>query len=67
MTDTAIVLGVFWGLFVWLIGSFFVAWVAGQKNRFAPGWFLNGLLFSPLLAMIALAAVPALEGDEADG
>jgi hypothetical protein len=52
------------GLLVWVIGSIFVGWVARQKNRSGFGWFINGLIFSPLLAMIALAAVPALESRE---
>jgi hypothetical protein len=46
---------------VWVIGSIFVGWVARQKYRSGFGWFINGLIFSPLLAMIALAAVPARE------
>ena len=54
------------GLLVWVIGSIFVGWVARQKNRSGFGWFINGLIFSPLLAMIALAAVPAREPRKAD-
>jgi thiol:disulfide interchange protein len=37
----------------------FCAYIAGQKNRDPGGWFAVGFFFS-LLALIAIAAVPAI-------
>lgn len=50
--------------FIWyvLIGSPFfilVGCVARSKGRSFIGWFLLSVFFSPLLALIALVAVPA--------
>jgi hypothetical protein len=36
-----------------------VPFVASEKDRSAVGWALLALLFSPLLALVALAAVPS--------
>lgn len=39
---------------------FLVPFVARAKGRSGVAWMLTALLFSPLLALIALAAIPAL-------
>ena len=36
-----------------------VPWVAGQKGRNTIAWAVVSLLVSPLLALIALAAIPS--------
>lgn len=43
-----------------VIIGWFCSYVAGQKNRDKGSWFLLGFLFS-FLALIALAAIPAIE------
>jgi hypothetical protein len=47
-------------LLVWVLGAILCAIVAGAKHRSAVGWGLASALFSPLLTMLALVAVPAL-------
>lgn len=44
--------------FYFITAVAFVPWVAQQKGRSGFGWLLIALCFSPLLALIALAAVP---------
>lgn len=49
-----------WLVAAWIVGTLVVAYVASQKGR--SGWlwaFLSLLLISPLLALLALAALPA--------
>jgi hypothetical protein len=58
MADPIMVLGMFLFAWLWLSGCGLTAWVAAQKNRGAFSWFLAALLISPVLSMIALAAVP---------
>jgi hypothetical protein len=41
-----------------------VPYVARVKQRTGIGWMLTSLLFSPLLALVALAALPAREAPE---
>lgn len=41
-----------------------VLFVATEKNRSGFGWAILALLFSPLLVLIALAALPVERGDE---
>lgn len=43
---------------------FLVPYVASQKGRSSFGWALTALLLTPLLALLALAAVPDLEEDD---
>ncbi len=60
-----------WPLFgLWVVGSLVVGYVAGQKDR-NPLWGtpLSLLFITPLLALIALAALPnrgIREDDEVD-
>jgi hypothetical protein len=42
---------------------FLVPYVAAQKGRSGFGWALIALFLTPLLALLALAAVPELEED----
>lgn len=48
-----------WSVVLYIItaGSL-VPWVAQQKGRSGIGWLLIALLWTPLFALIALAAVP---------
>lgn len=46
---------------VWILASFLCAFVAGQKGRSAAGWWFLSMLFSPLLVLLALCAVPSIE------
>jgi len=43
---------------------FLVPYVASQKGRSSLGWALIALFLTPLLALLALAAVPELEEDD---
>ncbi len=44
---------------LWTTCAGFAAFIAKSKRRDAVGWFLLGLMFG-ILALIAIAAVPAL-------
>jgi hypothetical protein len=46
-------------LYAFVLG-FLCSWVAKQKNRNSSNWFFLGVILG-VLALIALAAVPALE------
>lgn len=48
----------------WLLGSMFTGWVAGAKGRSSFWWSVAALIFSPLLALIGLAALPRLQEEE---
>jgi len=61
MTDAManpMMLGVLWGLGVWIGGAILTGWVAVQNNRSGALWFVVALVLSPLLALLALAAIP---------
>ena len=47
-------LGVVW----WLAACALAGWCARQKARSVIGWFVLALVFTPLMALVALAAVP---------
>lgn len=55
------VLGTVWGVVLWIGGAFLAAWVASEKNRDAVGWWALSFVLSPLLALVALAALPAAQ------
>ncbi len=55
-----LVLGLVVAGWLWLSGAVLAGWVAAQKHRSEWGWFFIGLLFSPVLSLLALAAVPPL-------
>lgn len=46
---------------LWLIVAAFCGAIASSKNRSFLGWFILGFFFS-LLALIAVAVMPALPG-----
>lgn len=50
-----------WLVGVWVAGAFVTAWVASEKDRSPAAWFLIAFLLSPLLALVALGAVPRRE------
>lgn len=43
---------------LWILVSVLVGFVASAKGRSAVGWFFISLMFSPLIALLALCAVP---------
>jgi len=47
---------------VWLAFSIFVGIRAHARGRFGFGWFLLSMIFSPLLAALALLLLPAKNG-----
>jgi hypothetical protein len=48
------------GLLLYLItAGGLIPWVASEKGRSSFGWMLMGVFFTPLFALLALAAVPA--------
>ena len=58
MVDAVVVISTLGAAWLWLGGSMLVSFVALEKNRNAFGWFFVGLILSPLLSLIALAAMP---------
>lgn len=52
-----------WLLIAWVVGTLVVGYVAVQKGRSGWLWTLLSLvLISPLLALLALAALPSHRG-----
>jgi hypothetical protein len=45
-------------LLLWIVGTMLAGYVASQKGRSVVVWALVALLFSPLLGLIAVAALP---------
>ena len=58
----AIMAAVLWGAGIWIGGAIMASWVAVQKRRSGAAWLVNALLFSAVVALLALASVP--DGDE---
>jgi hypothetical protein len=58
MTPDAHVLLLISSLIYLMASAGLVPFVAREKDRSGFGWMLSALLFSPLLALIALAALP---------
>jgi len=53
------------GVLGYLLASmWFVPFVALEKGRSGFGWMFFSLIFSPLLALIALAGLPVIERDD---
>src|SRR5262245_18799946 len=44
---------------IWVGGASVAAWVAWEKGREPVSWFVIAFFLSPLLALVALNAVPA--------
>ena len=45
----------------WLTLSFLAGWIAEQKGRSGPGFFLLALVFSPLIGLIAASAARRID------
>jgi len=45
-------------IFLWVILSIIVGFVATQKNRSFPGFFFLSLIFSPILSLLVLIVLP---------
>jgi hypothetical protein len=48
-----------WAFGIWVGGASVAGWVAWEKGRDPAAWFVMGFFLSPLVALIALSAVPA--------
>jgi hypothetical protein len=48
----------------WVLASAMIAYVAIEKGRSGPAWFLVALVLSPLFAVLCLAALPSVIDDE---
>jgi hypothetical protein len=44
---------------IWVGGASVAAWVAWEKGRDPASWFVVAFFLSPLVALLALGAVPA--------
>jgi hypothetical protein len=49
-----------WGFGIWIGGASVAAWVAWEKGREPVAWFVLAFFLSPLVALVALSAVPVL-------
>ncbi len=47
------------GFAAWVGGAAMTAWVAWEKGREPVAWFVLAFFLSPLMALVALSAVPA--------
>jgi hypothetical protein len=47
------------GFALWIGGASVAAWVGGEKGRDPIAWFVVAFFLSPLVALVALGAVPA--------
>ena len=47
------------GFAAWVGGASVAAWVAWEKGREPVAWFVVAFFLSPLVALVALSAVPA--------
>lgn len=47
------------GFAAWVGGASVTAWVAWEKGREPVAWFVLAFFLSPLVALVALSAVPA--------
>jgi hypothetical protein len=59
MREADIIVWLVIGFVLWLIGAALTAHVANIKGRSGVAWFFLTLVVSPLLALIALAVLPA--------
>jgi hypothetical protein len=48
------------GFGAWVGGSSVTAWVAWEKGREPVAWFVLAFFLSPLVALVALSAVPSM-------
>lgn len=47
-----------WAFGIWVGGASVAAWVAWERGREPVAWFVLAFFLSPLVALIALSAVP---------
>jgi hypothetical protein len=47
------------GFALWIGGASVAAWVGGEKGRDPIAWFVVAFFLSPLVALVALGAVPS--------
>jgi hypothetical protein len=52
--------GVVWGVCLWIGGAFLTAWAASERGRDPLGWFVLAFVFSPVVALLTLNALPEL-------
>jgi hypothetical protein len=68
VADALLFLGtvlVVWTVVVWIGGACMAGWVAAEKGRDPAAWVILAFVLSPPLALVALAAAPAVvEPDE---
>jgi len=57
----AIAVAVAWGVAAWIGGAILAGWVASQAGREPAIWLALALVLSPVIALIALAGLPAAE------
>lgn len=48
------------GFAAWVGGASVAAWVAWEKGREPVAWFVLAFFLSPLVALVALSAVPSM-------
>ena len=51
---------VVWAVVLWIGGAFLAAWAASERGRDPLGWFVLAFVFSPVVALLALNALPEL-------
>jgi hypothetical protein len=49
---------VIWGVCLWVGGAFLTAWAASERGRDPLGWFVLAFVFSPVVALLTLNALP---------
>ena len=54
-----------WGTAAWITGAILAAWVATQLGRDPVAWIALALFLSPVVALLALAGLPAVPAAEA--
>jgi hypothetical protein len=65
-TVLVIIALVAWGIAAWIAGAILAAWVATQVGRDPVAWVALALFLSPVVALLALAGLPALPAAEAE-
>jgi len=48
-----------WAFGIWVGGASVAAWVAWEKGREPVAWFVLAFFLSPIVALVALSALPA--------
>jgi len=53
-----------WATVFWIGGASLAGWVASTQDRDPVAWFFLGLIFTPFVALAALAALPPVTVEE---